>query len=139
MITKENLLKEISEGELLELSDLDSTGEIDDVRIDHAIAEATTYISSFIFIPPNPNPLLISIAVDLALNELRKAQGLGDKEVVKEADSKLTKMAKGVLSTVISTSKEVNTPRIGNAYKHDKHNRRRRVTDGFTGRFPHGF
>jgi phage gp36-like protein len=139
MITKENLLKEISEGELLELSDLDSTGEIDDVRIDHAIEEATTYISSFILIPSNPNPLLISIAVDLALNELRKAQGLGDKEVVKEADSKLIKMAKGVLSTAISTSKEINTPRIGNAYKHDKHGRRRRVTDGFTGRFPHGF
>lgn len=139
MITKENLLKEISEGELLELSDLDSTGEMDDARIDHAIEEATTYISSFILIPQNPNPLLISIAVDLTLNELRKAQGLGDKEVVKEADSKLIKMAKGVISTAISTSKEVNTPRIGNAYLHDKPKRRRRVTDGFTGRFPHGY
>jgi phage gp36-like protein len=139
MITKENLLKEISEGELLELSDLDSTGEIDDVRIDHAIEEAEAYISSFILIPPNPTPLLLNIAVDLAINELRKAHDLGNKEVVKDCDEKLLKMARGVLPTTISTSKEVNTPRIGNAYKHDKHNRRRRVTDGFTGRFPYGF
>ncbi|WP_060825922.1 phage protein Gp36 family protein [Sulfurospirillum cavolei] len=131
MITKENLLKEISEGELLELSDLDSTGEMDDARIDHAIEEAKTYISSFILIPSNPNPLLISIAVDLALNELRKAQGLGDKEVVREADSKLIKMAKGVISTAISTSKEVNTPRIGNAYAHTKR-RYSSITKGFT-------
>ncbi len=134
MITKENLLKEVSEDELLELSDLDSTGEMDDARIDHAIEEATTYISSFILIPSNPNPLLISIAVDLALNELRKAQGLGDKEVVKEADSKLIKMAKGVLPTIVSTSKEVNTPRIGNAYAHTKR-KYHSVTKGFT----HGF
>lgn len=134
MITKENLLKEISENELLELSDLDSIGEMDDARIDHAIKEATTYISSFIFIPPNPNPLLISIAVDLTLNELRKAQGLGDKEVLKEADSKLIKMAKGVLSTALSSSKEVNTPRISNAYAHTKR-KYCSVTKGFT----HGY
>lgn len=134
MITKENLLKEISEGELLELSDLDSTGEIDDVRIDHAIAEALAYIASFILIPLNPTPLLINIAVDLAINELRKAHDLGNKEVVKECDEKLLKMTRGVLPTTISTSKEVNTPRIGNAYKHAKR-KCHSVTQGFT----HGY
>lgn len=131
MITKENLLKEISEGELLELSDLDSTGEIDDVRIDHAIAEALAYIASFILIPSNPTPLLINIAVDLAINELRKAHDLGNKEIVKECDEKLLKMTRGVLPTTISTSKEVNTPRIGNAYKHTKR-KYHSVTRGFT-------
>ncbi len=131
MITKENLLNEISEGELLELSDLDSTGNIDEDRISYAISQAESYIASFILIPDNPTPLLITIAVDLAINELRKAHDLGDKEVVKSCDEKLLKMARGVIPTFVTTSKDANTPRIGNAYKHTRR-RHHSITRGFT-------
>ena len=134
MITKDNLLKEISSGELLELSDLDSTGLMDEGRITYAINEALAYIASFILIPSNPTPLLMNIAVDLAINELRKAHDLGNKEIVKECDEKLLKMARGVLPTTISTSNETNTPRIGNAYKHTKR-KYHSITKGFT----HGY
>ena len=50
MITNEDLLKEISEEELTQLSDLNAKEELDQTVIDDAINDAISFIESFIVI-----------------------------------------------------------------------------------------
>ena len=57
MITNEDLLKEISTDELIQLSDLNATNEINQEVIDDAINDAISFIESFIILPTNPTPL----------------------------------------------------------------------------------
>ncbi|WP_052502479.1 phage protein Gp36 family protein [Halarcobacter anaerophilus] len=72
MITNEDLLKEISQRELTELSDVNGSGELDQNIIDDCINDAISFISSFIIIPTSPTPLLRSIAADLTIVELKR-------------------------------------------------------------------
>lgn len=97
MITIADLEKELSNTELTQLSDLNGTGDIDTVVIDEAINDAIAFISSFIAIPSDPTPYLKSIAVDLAIYELRRLHDLHDPKDRKELESALIKMGKGTI------------------------------------------
>ena len=87
MIRNEDLLKEISEQELKELSDLNADGNLNQNVIDDALMDSISFIESFIVLPNNPTPLLKKIIVDFTIYELRRKNGLvqdSDKELKKE-------------------------------------------------------
>lgn len=102
MITIADLRKELSDAELTQLSDLNATGSIDNDVINDAISDAIAFISSFLLIPSNPTPYLKSIAVDLAIYELRRLHDLHDPKDRKEIESALTKMGKGTIPTTMN-------------------------------------
>lgn len=102
MITIADIEKEISDTELTQLSDLNATGLIDSTVIDEAISDAMAFISSFIAIPSDPIPYLKTIAVDLAIYELRKLHDLHDPKERKELESALIKMGKGTIPVTLS-------------------------------------
>lgn len=102
MITIADLEKELSTTELTQLSDLNGTGTINTAVVDEAINDAIAFISSFLVIPSNPTPYLKTIAVDLAIYELRKLHDLHDPKDRKELESALTKMGKGTIPTTMS-------------------------------------
>lgn len=107
MITNEDLLKEISERELTQLSDINATGAIDQSVIDDALNDAISFIESFIILPENPTPLLKKITVDLTIYELRRKNGLvseSDKELKKENEAYLSKMSNGRLRTEVTSN-----------------------------------
>ncbi len=100
MITNEDLLKEISEQELKELSDLNANGNLNQNVIDDALNDSISFCESFIILPNKPTPLLKKIMVDLTIYELRRKNGLigeSDKELKKENESYLLKMSNGRL------------------------------------------
>jgi len=103
MITNEDLLKEISQRELTELSDLNGTGELNQEIIDDAINDAISFIESFITLPDNPTPLLKKILIELTIMELRKKNELGpDKERLKEIENYLLKMAANKIPSTLT-------------------------------------
>ncbi len=102
MITIADLEKELSVTELTQLSDLNGTGTIDTAVVGEAINDAIAFISSFLVIPSNPTAYLKTIAVDLAIYELRKLHDLHDPKDRKEIESALTKMGKGTIPTTMS-------------------------------------
>lgn len=102
MITIADLEKELSATELTQLSDLNGTGTINTAVVSEAINDAIAFISSFLVIPSNPTPYLRTIAVDLAIYELRKLHDLHDPKDRKEIESALTKMGKGTIPTTMS-------------------------------------
>jgi len=107
MITNEDLLKEVSQKELLQLSDVNATGDIDQSIIDDCMQDTISFISSFITIPSNPSPLLKDIAVDLTVIELKKRNGFSKesiKEVQEKCESLLLKMAAKKIPTEVTTS-----------------------------------
>jgi phage gp36-like protein len=123
MIKQIDLLNEISNKELLELSDLDGNNKKDDSVITDAIETALALISSFITIPPNPTPLLKKIAVDFTIIELRRKNEISndaDKELKKINESYLLKMANNRIKT--NTTDDKNTKKSGNnfAFRHKK-------------------
>ena len=71
MITNDDLLKEVSQKELRELSDFDGTGEINQNIIDDVLADRLAFIGSYIKIPKNPTPLLKDICAKLVILELK--------------------------------------------------------------------
>ena len=104
MINNQELLKEISEQQLLELSDINATGQINQDVIDDALNDSISFIESFIILPNNPTPLLKKITVDLTIFELKRKNGFltdTDKENKKENESYLSKMSNGRLKTEI--------------------------------------
>lgn len=116
MITKTDLEKEVSTTELLQLSDINADGLINDLVIDDTINDAIAYISSFIKIPTNPTPYLRSIAVELTLYELRKIHQLQDEDVRKNCEEKLIRMARGTIP--VTTLQEQESRKTSNAYRH---------------------
>lgn len=102
MITITDLEKELSTTELTQLSDLNGLGVVDTVIVDEAISDALAFISSFIAIPSDPTPYLKTIAVDLAIYELRKLHDLHDPKERKELESALIKMGKGTIPVTLS-------------------------------------
>lgn len=82
-ITNDDLLKEVSARELLELSDFEGSGAINQGVIDDSVNDALAYISSFIKLPQNPTSLLKDIGVNLTIIELKKRNNFP-----KEANSK---------------------------------------------------
>lgn len=134
MITNEDLLKELSNEELTELSDLNAKNEIDQEVIDDAINDAISFIESFIIQPENPTPLLKKILVDMTIYELRRKNGLvgdSDKELKKENEAYLIKMSTGKLKVEVTADNSASIdPSTKNfAFRH-KSSRRVR-TEGF--------
>ena len=104
-ITNEDLLNEVSQEQLIELSDLEGAAALNQAVIDDATNDALSLIKSFILIPANPTPLLKKIAVELTIYELRKKNELvsdNNKERYKEIEAYLSKMAKGSMPTTIA-------------------------------------
>jgi len=103
-ITNNDLTKEIGQEQLLELSDLDGAYTLNQAVIDDACADSISFISSFFPLPVDPTPLLLKIAVDLAIINLRKKNRLisdDDREKQKSIESYLLKMAKGSMPTTL--------------------------------------
>ena len=104
-ITNDDLIKEIGEEQLLELSDLDGAYTLNQSVVDDAIADSIAFISSFFPMPADPTPLLYKIAIDLSiLNLRRKNRYLSeeDRELFKRIDGYLLKMAKGSMPTTLT-------------------------------------
>lgn len=102
MIDNDDLLKEISQTQLNELSDIHGKGSLDQDIIDDAINDAISFIESFIILPDSPTPLLKDILVFMTIYELKKRNGLVsdvDKETKKENEAYLIKMSTGRLKT----------------------------------------
>jgi len=132
MITNEDLLKEISQKELTELSDLNGTGELNQEVINDAINDAISFINSFISIPDNPTPLLKNIACELTIWELRKRNDLTtqkSKERLKELENYLLKMAAKKMPTKIE-EQEIAKPKTSNFFSF-KHKKRKLNTKGY--------
>ena len=112
MITNDDLLKEISQEELKQLSDLNATRELNQAVIDDAISDAISFISSFITIPKNPTNLLKQITAELTIYELRKKNSLtlSNQDRLKEIESYLIKMAKKTIPKEIEKdTKDINS------------------------------
>lgn len=104
-LINEDLLKELSQEQLIELSDLDGASALNQTVIDDAMEDALSFIKSFILLPADPTPLLKKIAVDLTVYELKRKNELisdKDKERFKEMEVYLSKMAKGSMPTTIA-------------------------------------
>lgn len=134
MITNEDLLKEISEDELTQLSDLNATMSLNQNVIDDAINDAISFIESFIILPSNPTPLLKKILVDMTIYELRRKNGLisdANKELKKENEAYLVKMSTGKLKIEVTSNStaSVDIDSKNFAFRHKK-NRRVRM-EGF--------
>lgn len=104
-LTNEDLLKELSQEQLIELSDLDGASALNQTVIDDAMEDALSFIKSFILLPADPTPLLKKIAVDLTVYELKSKNDLlsdTDKEDRRTWEAYLSKMAKGSMPTTIA-------------------------------------
>lgn len=134
MITNEDLLKEISERELTQLSDINATGAIDQSVIDDALNDAISFIESFIILPENPTPLLKKITVDLTIYELRRKNGLvseSDKELKKENEAYLSKMSNGRLRTEVTSNSTASVDAITKPFAFAHQERKRVSMRGF--------
>ena len=134
MIYNEDLLKEISERELTQLSDINSTGLIDQSVIDDALNDAISFIESFIILPDNPTPLLKKITVDLTIYELRRKNDLvtdSDKDLKKDNEVYLSKMSNGRLKTEITPTSNASVDENTSGFAFAHQNKRRINRDGF--------
>ncbi|MBZ7981964.1 DUF1320 family protein [Campylobacter sp. RM12640] len=106
MITKLDLLNEVSERELNELCYLEYESE--ERVLEDAINEALSFISSFISIPANPTPFLKDLCVKLTLIALKTKQGFPKdtlNEQKNEIKADLIRMSKGNIPTSIEDKK----------------------------------
>jgi|GEM_PF-2265673 len=134
MITNNDLLKEISEDELRELSDLNAIGELNQEVIEDAINDAISFIESFIVQPENPTPLLKKILVDLTIHELRRKNGLiskEDKELKKENEAYLVKMSIGRLKVEVINNSTASVPLESSNFAFRYQNKKRVRIVGF--------
>lgn len=134
MINNEDLLKEISDTQLLELSDINGTRDINQEVINDALNDAISFIESFIILPANPTPLLKKITVDLTIYELKRKNSLvsdADKELKKENESYLNKMSNGRLKTEIINNQTASVPSENKFFAFRHQDRRRVNTKGF--------
>lgn len=134
MITNEDLLKEISEQQLLELSDINATGELNQEVIDDALNDAISFIESFIILPVDPTTLLKKITTDLTIYELKRKNGLvsdEDKELKKENEAYLTKMSNGKLITQKREDTSSSIPAENKSFAFRHRSTRRVKKEGF--------
>ena len=134
MITNEDLLKEISEDELIQLSDLNASFSLNQEVIDDAINDAISFIESFIILPTNPTPLLKKILVDTTIYELRRRNSLiseSDKDLKKENEAYLVKMSTGRLKIEVTNNSTSSIPLENSNFVFRHQNKRRVQTEGF--------
>ena len=129
-ITNEDLLNEVSQEQLVELSDLEGAAALNQAVIDDAVNDALSLIKSFIPMPANPTPLLKKIGVELTVYELRKKNELvsdNNKERFKEIEAYLSKMAKGSMPTTITEQDSGSKRSKSFAFKTSKRKLEKRV------------
>jgi len=134
LITNEDLLKEISEQELKELSDINATGDLNQEVIDDAVNDAISFIESFIILPSKPTPLLKNILIDFTIYELKKRNALvskEDKENKKENEAYLQKMMTGRLKTEIEGTSTASIPEDNKSFAFRHRSNRKVNTKGF--------
>jgi len=134
MIYNKDLLKEISEQELKQLSDINATGEINQSVIDDALNDAISFIESFIILPDNPTPLLKKIVVDITIYELRRKNELlsdSDKELKKENESYLSRMSNSRLKTEVTATSTASVDDTTRSFAFAHRNRKRIKRDGY--------
>jgi len=134
MITNEDLLKGISEDELIQLSDLNATLSLNQEVIDDAINDAISFIESFIILPTNPTPLLKKILIDMTIYELRRRNGLtneSSKELKKENEAYLVKMSTGKLKVEVTNNSTASVPLESSNFAFRHQNKKRVRIVGF--------
>ena len=134
MITNDDLTKDISQAELIQLSDLNGTGDIDQNVIDDCVNDAISFVESFIVLPIYPTPLLKKIVVDLTIFELRRKNDLvsdNDKELKKENEAYLSKMSAGRLRTEVTTDSTASVDPLKPSFAFRHKNKRRVNTRGY--------
>lgn len=134
MITNNDLLKEMSEQQLAELSDINGTGSLDQDVIDDAVNDAISFIESFIVLPLNPTPLLKNILIDFTIYELKKRNGFlseEDKETKKENEAYLQKMSAGRLKVEPEGNSKASVPKENKSFAFRHRTNRRVNTKGF--------
>lgn len=134
MITNKDLLKEISEQELLELSDLNAQGNLNQDVIDDALNDAISFLESFIILPINPTPLVKKILVDFTIYELKQRNGFisaEDKDTKKENEAYLQKMSTGRLITEKQDNTSNPIPPVSKNFAFRHRTNRRINTQGF--------
>lgn len=105
--TKDDILAQISEGQLIELTDDAGTGEVDDAKVSRAIADASAEIDSYARtlypVPLDPVPDRVrAVAVDITLFNLfkRRLQAMAPdhprRAAYKDAVAWLDRLARGV-------------------------------------------
>ena len=130
MITNKDLLSKLKAQELLELSDLNGTGLINQIVIDNAISYSLSFIESFIIIPTEPTTLLKNIAIELVIYELKRINELLNdsfEDRFKKNESYLIKMNKGLLPIEKLKTEE----HIIQKNYHFEHNNNKIDTNGF--------
>lgn len=128
MITNQDLLNEISQAQLVELSDLNGTGEIDQGVVDDALNDAISLIESYIVLPEAPTKLLKKITADLTIFELKQRNGFlsdDDKTTKKECEGYLTKMSNGKLITEDRNSTTRTTQKVNKSFAFVHHKKER--------------
>lgn len=134
MITNKDLLKDISDRELTQLSDINGKGEINQEVIDDAMNDAISFIESFIVLPSTPTSLLKKILVQETIYELRVKNKLlsdDDKENRKTNEGYLIKMSTGRLITEKREDSTASVPKENKSFAF-RHRKNRRVnTKGF--------
>jgi len=133
MITNEDLLKDISEQQLKELSDLNAEGSINQAVIDDAINDAISLIESYIILPSNPTKLLKKILVQETIYELRAKNSIvndTNKEQRRDNETKLYKMSIGKLITE-ERSKYDTTPPTSSSFAFRHRDRKKVNTKGY--------
>lgn len=134
MINNDDLLKDISNQQLRELSDINATGDLNQDVVDDAINDAISFIESFIILPENPTSLLKKILVQETIYELRLKNKLltdSDKEQRKDNEAKLYKMSIGKLITEQRTDTTASVPQENKSQVFRHRNKRRVDTQGF--------
>jgi phage gp36-like protein len=126
IIDNNELIKEISQKDLLEMSDLDAAGQINQAVIDDCKKDALSFVSSFFRLPKNPTPLLLNIAVKLTIIELKKRNGWTGEQLKEDMDkieSFLTKMSQGKIPIELLPNGETPAPEGKHrAFRHNKPN-----------------
>jgi len=121
-ITNEDLTKEIALKELIELSDVEGTGTIDQNVIDDCVKDSLSFVSSFVIMPTNPTALLKDIVIDLSILELKKRQNFPKKslkETQERCESLLLKMASKKIPIDITTQKHTAPVQKQRAFRHN--------------------
>lgn len=86
-ITKQDLLEELGEQTLIQLTDNDESGAIDDAKITKAINHAQgvcdAYLRTRYSLPVPATPMVATINIDIAIFHLYKGRTLSDEGVYK--------------------------------------------------------
>ena len=140
--TLDDIKEQISEDELIQLSDDENTGTVDTAAIDRAIADADAEINGYCVerytVPFDPVPDLIrKYCVDISIyNLLSRRQGADEDRLAryKNAIRFLEKVAKGIVSLGVNAPAETSQDTVSvTTSKSDRIFSTGRASDGSSG------